>query len=298
MAEESTQNFSDKSIGGLLKKGTRILMDACIENYQAEARHMMCYILDEDLASIYARLFDEIDDVSAMRYMKCIKKRATHYPLQYIVGFTYFMDYEFMCRENVLIPRYDTEVLVLEAMELSLDRNMKVLDMCTGSGCIGISYKLMREADGYKDKVTLADISDDALSLAKDNADKLWANVEIVKSDMFSFFRDENGKPLRKFDMILCNPPYIKSSDINNLMKDVRDYEPRLALDGAADGLAYYRIVIDSAKEFLRPGGSVVFEIGYDQYMDVLDMMRNEGFEHIRRQKDMSGMDRVISGTL
>ena len=288
----------EKTIGALLERGSKILQDAFIENNKAEARHLMSIYLDEDLASIYARLGDELDDFTAMRYMKAIKKRTSHYPLQYITGFTYFLDWEFDCRENVLIPRFDTENLVLHAIELSLDRDMKVMDMCTGSGCIGISYSLLRQRKGYNDKVTLVDISDDAISLARTNAEKLNAgdNISIIKSDLFSAFEDGNGNPLEKFDMILCNPPYIRSKDINNLMKDVRDYEPRLALDGSPDGLAFYRRVVDRANDFLTEEGSVVFEIGCEQYMDVADLLREAGFEHITRLRDMSGLDRVVSG--
>ena len=288
----------ERKIGALLERGSKILQDAFIENNKAEARHLMSLYMDEDLASIYSRLNDELDDFTAMRYMKAIKKRASHYPLQYITGFTYFLDWEFECRENVLIPRFDTENLVLHGIELSLDRDMNVLDMCTGSGCIGISYSLLRQRKGYNDKVTLVDISDDAISLARANAEKLDAgdNISIIKSDLFSALEDGNGKPLEKFDMILCNPPYIRSKDINNLMKDVRDYEPRLALDGSPDGLAFYRIVIDKANDFLTEEGCIAFEIGYEQYMDVADMLKKAGFEHITRLRDMSGLDRVVSG--
>ena len=201
----------EKKIGALITKGTKILGDAFIENNVAEARHLMMVYMNLDLASIYARLDEELDDVTAMRYMKAIKKRATHYPLQYITGFTYFMDYEFNCKENVLIPRFDTENLVLKAIELSPEKKCNVLDLCTGSGCIGISYKLMRNEDGFDDEVVLADISDDATALATENAEKLEADVSIVKTDMFSAFKDEDGKPKVSFDMILSNPPYIKT---------------------------------------------------------------------------------------
>ncbi|SER09068.1 release factor glutamine methyltransferase [Lachnospiraceae bacterium NE2001] len=285
----------EKKVGALINKGTKILGDAFIENNVAEARHLMMLYMDKDLASIYAMLNEELDDVTAMRYMKAIKKRATHYPLQYITGFTYFMEYEFICRENVLIPRFDTENLVLKAMELSPDRNIRVLDMCTGSGCIGISYQLMREEEGYDDEVYLSDISDDAIKLAQDNAKALGSRVRIIQSDLFDEFTKEDGTPRLGFDMILSNPPYIRTKDIYNLLKDVRDYEPRLALDGASDGLAFYRIIISKATEFLNPGGFIVLEIGYDQYMDVAEMLRENGFKHIKKQKDMSGLDRVVS---
>ena len=156
----------------------------------------------------------------------------------------------------------------------------------------------MRDEDGFDDEVVLADISDDAIALATENAEKLEADVSIVKTDMFSAFKDEDGKPKVSFDMILSNPPYIKTKDIYNLLKDVRDFEPRLALDGATDGLAFYRIIAAEAKNFLTKGGYLVLEIGYDQYMDVADILTANGFKNIKKQKDMSGLDRVVSARI
>lgn len=290
-----SSGYEEKTYGALIQKASRILMDAGIENNIAEARHLMMHITGKDLASIYACLNERLDDVSAKRYMKAIKLRTTYYPFQYIVGFTYFMDYKFICREKVLIPRYDTETLVIHALDRSVNRNMKVLDMCTGSGCIGISYQLERSKDGYKDNVTLVDISEDALKLAKDNAEALKSEVEIIQSDLFKCFRDENGETSARFDMILSNPPYIRTNDINFLMKDVRDYEPRLALDGSRDGLSFYRRIIDEAPDFLVNDGVLILEIGNDQYNDVFNLLRKKGFESIHRLNDMNDMNRVVS---
>ena len=288
----------ERLIGALLHKGARILEDSGIENNVAESRHLMMLYTGDDLASMYMKLDQPLDEFTAMRYMNAIRKRATHYPLQYITGFTYFMDREFDCRENVLIPRYDTEALVYRALDMSPDRDARVLDMCTGSGCIGVSYKLERMEQGYDDEVTLVDISDDALALAADNAEKQGVRVNIVKSDMYEAFLDRTGRPRKTFDVILCNPPYIKTFDISFLIKDVRDYEPRLALDGSKDGLAFYRILISRAREFLTEQGIIVLEIGSEQYLDVYDMLREEGFNNISRIKDMSGLDRVVSAEL
>lgn len=297
-ASKTKTTLNEKSVGALMKKAAKVLMDAGIENSQAESRHLMCFFLDKDIAEIYANLNEILDDVTAMRYMKAVRKRATHYPLQYIVGYTYFLEYIFQCRENVLIPRYDTEGLVLKAMEMAPARNINVLDLCTGSGCIGISYYLMRKDDGFDDIVTLSDISEDALELAKLNAKKLNASIDIVKSDLFESLADEKGRPIKKYDMILSNPPYIRTADINWLMKDVRDFEPRLALDGSRDGLKFYREIVSRAPEFLTEDGRLIMEIGSEQYMDVADMMRKAGFKGVYKLKDMSGLDRVIYGVL
>ncbi|MBO4590981.1 MAG: peptide chain release factor N(5)-glutamine methyltransferase [Eubacterium sp.] len=289
---------SDKTISGVINRAARMLDSAGIDNSTPEARHLLSVILDEDLSSIYARLKDELDEFTIGRYMHAIKKRTTHYPFQYLIGFTYFMDYKFICRENVLIPRYDSELAVLNALEMGYDRNMKVMDLCTGSGCIGISYELERHKDGYDDEVTLVDISDDALKLSADNAEALGANVRIAKSDMFEAFRDENGKAKEKFDAIISNPPYIRSGDIAYLMKEVRDFEPKLALDGTRDGLAFYRTIASETPDFLKEGGYLVLEIGSEQYLDVRDMLKAEGFSDIRVYKDMNNLDRVVTAYL
>ncbi|SNU09550.1 [protein release factor]-glutamine N5-methyltransferase [Lachnospiraceae bacterium] len=300
---ESDIKYGEKTIGGLIIKGSKILSDAGIENAKAEARLMMAEYTQKDMASLYAGLKDVLDDFTAMRYMKSIKKRAKHYPFQYIIGYTYFMDYKFICREKVLIPRFDTENLVLHALELSPGKDIRVLDMCTGSGCIGISYNLIRNKEGYNDEIYLTDISDDALRLAEDNRKKLRADVKVLKSDLFEAFEPlaaENGEIPEndRFDLIISNPPYIRTKAINNLIKDVRDFEPRLALDGSMDGLDFYRRIIKDARRFLKEDGRLAFEIGSDQYMAVSDLMKKEGFKHIKKLKDMSGLDRVVSGVL
>ena len=297
MFEDKIQ-FEENSIGALIAKGGKILTDAGIENSKAEARILMAEYRNEDIASLYAHLSDRLDDFTIMRYMKAIKKRTTHYPFQYILGYTYFMDLKFICREKVLIPRFDTENLVMHALELSPAKGIKVLDMCTGSGCIGIAYNLWREKEGYSDDVTISDISENAISLATENAAALEAGVKIVQSDLFEAFRNADGTPAVKFDMILSNPPYIRTKDINNLIKDIRDYEPRLALDGSPDGLSFYRRIISEAPEFLNEDGKLIFEIGSEEYMDVQDLMLDAGFRDIKRLKDMSGLDRVVSGVL
>ncbi len=287
---------SKKTVKALLSKHASILETAGIERPEAEARFLLCYVMNESPAELYARLSDEVDDITAMRYKKLIMKRTTHYPLQYILGDTYFMDMRFLCREKVLIPRNDTEHLVECALKHAPEKSISVLDMCTGTGCIGISYYIWRLKDGFDDNVYLVDVSEDAISLAKENALLNRAKVTFVKSDLFTELKKEDGTPNKLFDMILSNPPYIKTNDINYLMKDVRDFEPRLALDGTRDGLAFYRSITAEAVNFLKKDGILIFEIGYDQYMDVSDIMTKAGFKNIRKLKDMSGLDRVVYG--
>ncbi|MCR5213663.1 MAG: peptide chain release factor N(5)-glutamine methyltransferase [Eubacterium sp.] len=287
---------STKSIGYLRKKYTSMLEVAGIENAQMEVKWLISYVTD--IYDVFLHADEELDDIQCMKLKKLVMKRASHYPLQYLIGDTYFMDLRFLCREKVLIPRTDSENVVYCALEHAPEKVISVLDMCTGSGCIGISYYKYRFKDGFDDHVTLVDISEDALDLASDNARLHNADVKIVQSDLFKSLRDKDGKPKRKYEMILCNPPYIKTNDINYLMKDVRDFEPRLALDGSRDGLEFYRKIVKEALDFLKPEGYLIFEIGYDQYMSVFSLMRQAGFKGIKKLKGMDQLDRVVFGHL
>ena len=271
---------------------------ANIDDPKGESRIFLGILLNIENAEMYANLDRQVNEFTVRKYMNWIKKRCTHYPLQYIIGYTFFYDYDFNCRENVLIPRFDTEHMVSLALEMGPDRNAKVLDMCTGSGCVGISVYLERLKDGYEDEVTLTDISDDALSLATENAKHLDANVRILKSDLFEAFTDEDGNATEKFDIFLCNPPYIRSAEINFLMKDVREFEPRLALDGDRDGLKFYKEIIPKLRSFLTESGIVIFEIGSEQYESVAKLLRAEGFNRIHKYTDFSQLDRIVTAEL
>ena len=207
------------------------------------------------------------------------------------------MGYTFYVNEHVLIPRMDTECLVEEAVrdiretlkskpEAEPD-SVRVLDLCTGSGCIGISVKLLCP----KVRVFLSDLSDQALEVARRNAERLGASVEILQGDLF--------EPVEgRFDYILSNPPYIPSGDIKELMPEVRDHEPLMALDGSEDGLAFYRRIIDACPRYLKTGGSLIFEIGAWQGQDVEKLLQNAGFSNIRTLQDLAGLDRVVRADL
>lgn len=235
-------------------------------------------------------------------YNEAVDRRCARIPLQYITGIQNFMGYDFDTSENVLIPRQDTETLVETALKLTTGcRNMgqshklesarqmlSVLDMCCGSGCIGISYGLMNKDS----RVTLADISDAALVLAGRNMEKLCRGEDrfsVVKSDLFD---DIEGR----FDLIMSNPPYIRTNVIDTLMPEVRDNEPRLALDGSEDGLYFYRIIVDRARKYIKDEGYVVFEIGNDQAEDVQHLFVDSGYEDIHVVQDLSHNDRVVYG--
>lgn len=244
---------------------------------------MVCKI---DRTFYFMHKDDEIGADEIKEYELVIKKRAERIPLQYITGEQNFMGLNFYVNSNVLIPRQDTETLVEEALKI-VKPGMKVLDMCTGSGCIIISIIYnVPEAKGYG-----VDISKQALLVAKENAKQNQVPIIFERSDLFE-------KVEEKFDVIVSNPPYIRSDVIPTLMPEVARFEPLLALDGTADGLEFYRRIINDSKKYLKENGHILFEIGNDQGKDVSDMLIFAGFEDVKVIKDLAGNDRVVTGHL
>ena len=211
-------------------------------------------------------------------------------PVQYVTGETEFMGLTFKVTSDVLIPRQDTETLVELVLADHKEKDIKLLDMCTGSGCIAISLAVH---GGYA-HVEAADISTEALKVAEKNGKSLLSEREIRfrHSDLFSAF-DQSAD---KFDIIVSNPPYIPSDVIEELEPEVRDFEPRSALDGTADGLFFYEKLAEECGRFLRENGSVYFEIGHDQGEAVEDLLRTHGFKDTKTIKDLAGNDRVVCG--
>lgn len=273
------------TIDELLIYGRETLQDAGIDNCMHEARYLLESLLRADRNYIFMHGQDTVADAQYEQYQVWIKRRATHYPMQYIIGEQPFMDFIFYVDENVLIPRQDTEVLVEEAMK-HLSSGMQVLDLCCGSGCIGLSLCKLTGVH-----VTLADISEGALSVTMRNVRKLsleeCPQVQVVQSDLFD-------RLTGKYDMILSNPPYIRSDVIPTLMEEVREYEPMLALDGREDGLYFYRRIADEARKFLNEEGYLLFEIGYDQGDDLREILVGAGYSEIQVLKDLAGLDRVV----
>lgn len=215
-------------------------------------------------------------------FLTLVKERAKHTPLQHLTGTQEFMGLEFDVNENVLIPRQDTEILVEEVMKIAEGKS--VLDMCTGSGCIIVSLAKLSKLK----KAAGVDLSEKALTVAAKNAIKHKVEIEYIHSNLF-----EQVEGI--YDIIVSNPPYIPSAEINNLMSEVKDHEPVLALDGAEDGLEFYRKISSEAKKYLKNSGSIFFEIGHDQGEDVKQILIQEGFAEIIIKKDLSGLDRVVS---
>ena len=230
-------------------------------------------------------------------YEHALKKRAARIPLQQIIGQQEFMGLSFFVNEHVLIPRQDTETLVELVLQEQKDKDISILDMCTGSGCIAVSLKKL---GGYA-HVEGADISEEALKVAKRNSEEILENSDVNssrtgvifrRSDMFSAFPETE-----RFNVIVSNPPYIPSAVIEELEPEVRDHEPRGALDGTADGLYFYRILAEECAKHLTPGGHVYFEIGYDQGAAVKELLDIHGFKDTRVIQDLTGKDRVVCGT-
>ncbi len=225
-----------------------------------------------------------LDNDLTQAFEEALTKRCKHIPVQYITGVQNFMGLDFMVNENVLIPRFDTEILVEEVMK-HLHDGFSILDMCTGSGCILLS--LLHYSN---DCVGVGvDVSEGALIVAKQNCENLGLTASFIQSDLFT---NVSGK----YDIIVSNPPYIRSDVIPTLMEEVKGHEPVLALDGMADGLYFYRKIIEESSTYLNGGGMLFFEIGYDQGEDVNRLMEEAGYKDVQVKKDFAGLDRVVFG--
>lgn len=279
----------------LLKEGQEILEAAGIEEAGLDAWLLLEYESGKNRAYYFAHCKEEADEEIKTPYMEKIRKRAQHIPLQHLTHQGYFMGYEFFVNENVLVPRQDTEVLVEEALSLIKEKEVpQILDMCTGSGCILLSILLERE-DALG---TGVDLSEKALSVAEKNRETyhLETRAELIKSDMFQSGYFEGKK--ESFDIIVSNPPYIPTEEIEKLQAEVRFHDPFMALDGKEDGLYFYRIIAKNAGEYLKSGGFLACEIGCDQGEDVKKMFESCGFSDVKVIKDLAGLDRVVSGKL
>lgn len=278
----------------LYKVGTVKLAEEGIEEFSLDAWYLLEYVTGVSKAMYFAEPERAVSEENADRYIDCIRRRAAHIPLQHITGEQEFMGYPFCVNEHVLIPRQDTEILVEEAIQVMRPK-MKVLDMCTGSGCIVLSIlKMCREKYYMTDLQGIgADVSEEALKVARENGRRLGVPVTWIQSDLFAKIPEEE-----KYDVIVSNPPYIETAVIDTLQEEVRLHDPYIALDGKEDGLYFYRRIISGAGKYLKTQGKLMFEIGCDQAEAVEELMKNAGYEQITVKKDLAGLDRVVYGTL
>lgn len=268
------------------RKGTYILKEQNIEDAANDAWLLMEFVTGMSRARFYVDGFSAMKPEEEQRYFAFIEKRSTRIPLQHITGVQEFMGLAFQVNEHVLVPRQDTEILVEEAEKyLKQNPKAKVLDMCTGSGCIAISLKVRNPGIDC----TAADISKDALKMAALNTENLSADVRLIESDMFA---DVTGR----YDVVVSNPPYIPTKVIEELEEEVRLHDPFGALDGKEDGLHFYRILAEKGPLYLNHGGRIYMEIGHDQSEAVENLLAEAGFEEISTKKDLAGLDRVVSG--
>jgi len=264
--------------------GTKCLTNAGVPDAALDAWYLLQMVCKIERSYYYVHGEEDITQDAQKEYEIAVQKRAEHIPLQYIIGEQEFMGLRFKVNSNVLIPRQDTETLVEQVLKI-VKPGMKVLDLCTGSGCVLISVlKNAPELTGMG-----SDISKTALLVAKENAKLHEVDAEWVRSDLFDNITET-------FDVIMANPPYIPTGEILSLMPEVRDFEPENALDGGADGLDFYRKIAGQVKDYLNPGGYVYMEIGYDQGEAVSELMRNAGFTEVEVIKDLARNDRVVKG--
>ena len=248
---------------------------------------------------------EQMTDVLFEKYRDCVRRRAQRIPLQQITGSQAFMGLDFMVNEHVLCPRQDTETLVEEGLAIlaslqsgsakngqaNADREIRLLDLCTGSGCILISLLALARGQETPIHGLAADLSPEALAVARENAKRNGVSAAFVLSDLFAEIEGN-------FDLITANPPYIPSGQLEDLMPEVRDHEPRMALDGDEDGLAFYRRIAGQAPDYLREGGWLLMEIAFDQGQAVRQMLADGPFEEIGIIQDLSGRDRVLKGRM
>ena len=278
----------------VLKNAEIIFTERNIENPRDEAFYLLNAHIPCTRGDILLGTEKDVDPECIDNYMKDVSKRVGGAPLQYLIGKWEFYGLEFLTLPGVLIPRADTETLIDYALPIlkQLERP-RVLDLCCGSGCIGLTLaKLIPQLD-----VTLFDISATAINATRRNAAMLGVEerCHIVQGDVF--LAGTNYFPDNTFDMILSNPPYIKSEDMKSLAKEVLA-EPALALDGGEDGLMYYRTIAADWTTPLKAGGFLVLEAGYDTTKEVAELLKGHPFENIATHKDLGGNDRMITATL
>ena len=261
------------------EKGKRLIDSDEASN---EALILLEYLMNTERSDLFSHPEREVDEETFLKFTGLIDRRNSGEPVQYITGKTYFFGLEFYCNRNVLIPRFDTEILVEEAIKRS-PKGAKVLDLCTGSGIIALCVKHEREDLS----VTGSDISEEALKVASKNKDNLSLDVSFVQSDMFENI--DSG-----YDVLLSNPPYIRKEVIEGLDVKVKDYEPYSALCGGEDGLDFYRIIAEESRKIMKNNSLLIVEIGFDQGEEVKELFMENGFDDIEIIKDLNGLNRVV----
>lgn len=270
----------------LLNYAKTYLIENEIEDAGIISRLIIEHVFSIEKEKIILFYEKELDDISIKKYKSMLEKIVSGVPLQYLINKQEFMKLNFYVDENVLIPQPDTEILVEEIINQYKEKKCKILDLCTGSGAIAISLaKYLEDVE-----IVASDISIKALQIAKLNAEKnlVHKKIRFIESDMFTKIDDNN------FDIIVSNPPYIKTEVISKLDNQVKK-EPYIALDGGQDGLKFYRIIINNSYKYLADNGKLFLEIGYDQKEDIMNLLNeNSCYDNIYSKKDLGGNDRIV----
>ena len=285
------------TIQELLQRGVNILENKGNVNPLLDTQLLLCYTLKVDKVYIYTHRNEKVSIINVDKFLNLLNRRETGYPLQYILGKQEFMGLDFEVAEGVLVPRPDTETIVEWIVEVVNTSNLvekdqiNILDIGTGSGAIALSLAYF-----IKNSIVYTiDISDKALDIAKRNANtlNLEEKVKFLKGDLFEPLKDLDENI--RFDIIVSNPPYIPSKEIDDLQIEVASYEPRLALDGGEDGLDFYKRIVDKSTQYLRKGGILALEIGYNQGKQVKKLLIDQqGFKDIEIRSDLAGLERAI----
>ncbi len=279
-------------INQLIRIGVDRIKGRQYGNAVLEATLLLGKLMNVDKVHIYTHGKEQVPDEIVNKFLEAIEKRSKGYPIQYIIKEKEFMGLNFYIEEGVLIPRPDTEIIVEYILEYIDKRHsqeqINILDIGIGSGAIGLSIAY------YKKNVHVCgvDISHKALEVANINKDRFnLSNVKLIKSDLFEKISEEE-----KFHIIVSNPPYIPTEDMESLQEEVKNYEPRTALDGGKEGMDFYRRIIPESRKYLKEEGLLIFEIGYHQAKDVSHIMIENGFKDIKILKDLQGLDRAVLG--
>ena len=284
---------SCKTVRELLDYGNKVLRGVGIDSCILDCQLLLGKVLDKDKLFLITHSDEKISKVKEEEFYKLIDLRKARMPIKYILGHSEFMGLDFFVKQGVLIPRPDTEILVERGIDIVKENNLsKVCDLCCGTGAIGIAlvnYCPNAEVHCY-------DISQEAKFVTETNIHKFELNnrVKFYLSDLLTVAIEEG----KKYDIILSNPPYIREDIIPTLMEEVKNYEPYIALSGGADGLGFYKKIVEQSKFVLNSNGVLAFEIGHDQGEDVKNIMRSKGFERLEIVKDLAGNDRVVVGVL
>lgn len=275
----------------ILKETAARFAAAGVPEPELDAWYLMeaCFRMDRTHFLLDKRVETELPDHQWQRFCRLSDQRAKRVPLQQLLGSQQFMGLDFRVTDQVLIPRQDTEILVEQVLQDFRDRpKARLLDMCTGSGCILLSLLEL----GDFSSGTGADLSEEALAVARENGRRLCVEAEWIRSDLFSCL------PEKKYDVIVSNPPYISGEELETLEPEVRDYEPRMALYAPENGLAFYRRLAEESSVYLAPGGNIYLEIGSSQAAEVSGFLAEYGYKEIRVIRDLAGLDRVVAACL